>query len=1738
MSMEQSQQQPQVPTNDRVYYNYGERQIDLKHYIHNLKSNLNGYLASRHDWSEGQKQAFKNKFDLFSQSLEEQITGGNRFYTDYNGLTQDTQGVFGNGIDIMYGGNAPFDVGQQIGIYANQIGDAIINAGFTKDYYEARYQQQLQAAERQRAREARRAAGETREGGSEGKGTAFDPNTQNFLSYLKTDQQLYDAATGQFNWSGVYSLDLSDPTSFSNRTTALANRLKAYYDEVSKAAVDFSGTSFGTKDKYLQALKDAYDSLAQGYDPTNTAALNAIGLDDSFLNSWFSQVSPEEQTALAKMDQAAAALQATLEVEPADLSRAFTSDRALPLANDQDFGVSTLPEALNKLALVAGQKVPNHNDQEGVKNFIENIQKTIINGLLKGEKETPTKLIKGLLAYDKVFNKATNSEGMGTFVKGPDGRYYLDYRNPDFKVVVVYDGEKVYLQNLKDSETSPVYQSILEKMIPSSRLGGKFLDGGELAQMNHEAALQMQGDTSPEAFDHGQARFGWNTAGSTLSTTNGDWEYEDYARIGALATNIASMFMDPATGAFVGVGATAMDLSADLADKSVSAWDTGKHLAMNLGMDALAIIPGLESIKIANSIRKSASSLMKGLAIYGVIDGVANGKEIINGITNIAKGDYSRKDLDYAAQGVMLLATAFQAGKGKFKKSQAIKAKPEEIGIKVTKNGKEPRDIIIEGDAAVKIRELRDKNDADGINKILETIPGLGSEYKVNVVNKLMPIGVQSPVSLSKGFQKPIYRRVSVDVWESVNGYNSKLFETRAAGAERYSSRPGPETPAEASRTTAPEGEAAVAEGATEAPVRTVPEPKEGMAYFQDKDGHIIELPEKSLHPEEPGVVKSDEPTSYIRHKSDGTYETVTPEKWERIPDDWKRVDINDAGEVVARPAEETAPKIIRELRAEDSTSLEGYLDQYDKLNTLGSIKNESETKRSGLRTLSEEGRLAYTSKKDAEATINEIKEEVSVYRSLLEEEIKGASFKHSQIGDATSLGGLHTKLRECAKNRELLSDKIEAINKKFDNSKLTSSEKADLRKQLDELWEEEKALRRDESLIQELIGKYRGYAYSNHRKDERNSAEEVSVNSEAKSQEIRQKISDLLSTDTGLKSFRKALLGDGLLIENAAGEQTLLKASEKAVNDIIKKFALINKKGGILYAAGGANVSGTPSGVGHVKGKDLAWNAEIGNTTWNRLKQLIAANSKNYHLINEMQTSHAQLSKAAQGHWNVNQSYVGVDNAVRNYQERYKNFSWDGITVNWNNEGGIRDYYSSRYVFPEGNTSARSGDSSTQNWNTDNYYAAITDDRRLLGRTGDYSQADITEKNNWLKNYNLELYLDTDSYYKLRELAQNPNPANPQDPEDLEDPENPQDQTAMGGDATPLVFARASQSPIDRLRNKIPQLSEFLRVNWLNKRTDDLIKIAKEGDTPYLQEPYEVNRFVYGDYLAQQEGRAAAAKINSQMSRPLTSDGQLQTASWLEGIIKGQYFINQGNKIDNATIRETQEKAYTSAEKNALNANTILNANLKELNRNWHNLKTLDQAALSQKTSNISTYWSKLNDAAAKRFNALDLATKKADLQDAMAAAIANPQAFGLKFTGEERRIMGKVLSGESLANDAERTTYAGVRSRLQNLQFQLVRYYSDLPTSPYSDLLLSQNTYKPTVTTADSGHSHDNYDLLGGAAYKEGGQITVAKIKSKIKAAERQQKNIFKQIDSLDKKMDRISKNMRGPGNQSKLK
>lgn len=92
MADEKGTQKPK----ERVKYKFGQNDIDLTNYIHNLGTNVQSYLNSK-NWNEGQKQEFMNAYNRYLTGLQDQLANNtNRFTTDDFGSIIDSTGALSN----------------------------------------------------------------------------------------------------------------------------------------------------------------------------------------------------------------------------------------------------------------------------------------------------------------------------------------------------------------------------------------------------------------------------------------------------------------------------------------------------------------------------------------------------------------------------------------------------------------------------------------------------------------------------------------------------------------------------------------------------------------------------------------------------------------------------------------------------------------------------------------------------------------------------------------------------------------------------------------------------------------------------------------------------------------------------------------------------------------------------------------------------------------------------------------------------------------------------------------------------------------------------------------------------------------------------------------------------------------------------------------------------------------------------------------------------------------------------------------------------------------------------------------------------------------------------------------------------------------------------------------------------------------------------------------------------------
>ncbi len=1654
----------------RVYYNYGDQKIDLKHYIHNLDSNLERFLSTRTNWSSEQKDAFKSKYAQLKQGLEDQLaTGNDRFSTDFNGITTDSVGEIANGQDLLYldgsdDYDGAFDVSKELGKYIDKIGGTIVLQGYTKDYYDKLFQAKLKEAQRKKniAERAKAAQASSENHGTAGTTGKYDPSSQSFVSFLKGLGEIYDKDTDSFKWDTIYSIDNSEDTT--QRAKNLAELISTYKGQVENATVDFSDSSYGSQENYLKALKDAYDAIADGYNPdTDNKALNNIGLDDSFLSNWFSAYSGDERKARAALNEKSKEIKERLELADTDLTNSINQTNALAVPqlqyNYYDNLGKQYAESIIQLSKNLGVKPPSAKDTKATDEWFNTLASTLIESLKKKNTAKASQIAENLVAFDSVLGKHSDSQ-YRLFLKDNNNPhlYYLDYRNTTSGVVVVYDSasKRVYLKKLADLEDTPLYQNILQDALEhasSYKLGGKFIGGGELAKdiTEQTQALKRPGE-SDESFEHRSARIGWKSIGSPLSNESEEaLTSGDIARIGALAANIGSVFTDPVTGAAIGFGADLADLYADINDKSVSGWDAALNLGANLGLDIVALIPGGEYFKIAKSIGKLGNTVAKGLAAYGILDTVANGKEIAQSLKNVVSGDYSREDVMNSGRAIMLLATAIKGGTNAYRKNKIVKAGKTSLKVGIELKDQKGNSHFLEfyGDDAAEIR----KNQSNP-TKLKETIISIRNKY-----NSQFPEALQEGKNFTFGTkQKVIPLRISFKnqegKWFKSNELNEKGEFKR--GFSPIRERTAPNVFETVTLRDAGYEKKADKKGWLNDKIGWVNDPNKGKA-IHSIDGKKSSTTTDASNPQKPADIPA-------------TIDSNAPEA---------KASLDDATEAAIRTkGEEAYNARIKELQEQSAKKREDFFAVSDEYRA---VKSAKKTQEGVLESLQKQSDDISNTEQEIEQNVTKLNALTNTIRKKTAQQKKKASNHRRKT------------IKELQEEKKQLEKQI----KEAKQSQMNTSEKAK-QNLASQIAEQQKNIESIQDALKLKIAKRTEIAKGSGGKAE---LEEILRNG------LKVTVKDKDGKE--ITSFYHPTIPKG-------------KKVNEVLEEIAQKFRIIRKAGGTIRLM----KSGGISGVGH---KGSPWEATVGTSTWNEIIKKLEENPEYYKTINEFQTNHARLRREArEGGWTGSSSnaYQGKNNSVGTYQSAYQAGGWNNVA--------IEPYYNSRYDFSVGRgpNNRNSKDSAKSGWNSDNLYAGITDDRRLLGRydqnlgdPDDYAGGVLNTKNEQLRKYNLQIYLDTDGYYKLKKIGE-ANPDNGQfttapirslDDGDYSYGEVEGGESQFGGEDP----AQQSKSKIvENLKNRIPDILDAARVAWLNRKNVKAGEIAKQ-QYPVYQDPFAIYKAVYGDYRKIAQGEQTAAALNSRAATSLTSNADKQTAYMLETALKGEEAIRAGMEADDKMYRTTQAAAWERAAQNAKNAHDVAQDNRTEGNRIDLAKKAVDATLLAKNTNNIDTWWKTAIKNMQDEQYAKELKQEQMTLADIKTLAMNNPQALGINLTHEEQLVLAGIVNGSitlSSLPDRYKNAYKSATSKVNWAITNATRRYYGLPESPYKDAIVEglNNNYASISAPQD--------DVA--VTFKKGGQITVAKIKEKIKNADRLQKAIFKQIDSLDKQINRLSK------------
>lgn len=356
-------------------------------------------------------------------------------------------------------------------------------------------------------------------------------------------------------------------------------------------------------------------------------------------------------------------------------------------------------------------------------------------------------------------------------------------------------------------------------------------------------------------------------------------------------------------------------------------------------------------------------------------------------------------------------------------------------------------------------------------------------------------------------------------------------------------------------------------------------------------------------------------------------------------------------------------------------------------------------------------------------------------------------------------------------------------------------------------------------------------------------------------------------------------------------------------------------KQGGIIKAQ-----SGIKTGV-KVNPK-TTWFDAVWSQNVNHILRGLSDNNY-YTWLNSMQDKHGDLHKNAGTNF---QTTPYNDKSVGDYQNLYKtgyNGEWKNNNVGYNSLGIMHAQNLGRYDL-YGNTKRTSGDwniDANHRYKTDSSYSQITDDRRLLGRKGDFTDEQLASVTEAFKNKGYNFALGKNDYYYLSPIEKSEQ--NQNTPKKDGSVTNPDIGKKSIFDKGKEYLSKLTSNP-GNLYNAV-ETGKYLLAN---KATNDIFKIKAPN---YVISPKHTSYQVM-DNLAQQNAyHNKAAETMNQTSRPLTSSGQLQTAAQQESMNNANKLYLQGNAERNTWLEGQKQQSYKAGLYNMESAVDTANANAQQ---------------------------------------------------------------------------------------------------------------------------------------------------------------------------------------------------------------
>ena len=704
-------------------YKYGQNELDLQNLITNLDNNVDSYIQSKTDWSQAQKESFKEGYRDYIAGLQDQLANDTgRFSADAFGTITDKEGKLKDNTDTDYIYNkkgqllnpettskrklkkgTPFYRNQELAIFNKIIAKGMIDkmneqskdVPSLADYWQQQYNPQGDLADYS-AVAALDKEGEYTNRIAEIKGL-YDSYKQ---KYKISPEQIakYDALINSLSTDNIGSDKWKNQIIRDSAAAGIGKFLTGYLGfntPKPEKAFDINNDEDVIKRYQLEEkiklhpeLRDTYIANARAdYNRETQAELNAFKTNQKQL---------AQEAYNKKLSEFWKANPALYNVHKRQTKDNFS------------IGVVTgNKELTDRFSSTTGEgKGWNDNINQTFKRanktgdyFYTPLTQPIT--LTTGHKITNLgQLYSYLFPYLKQNNLLTSFDEKQD--KAGNTVYRLKNsknKNGEWLYMFYYNG-KLHTYRSKS------YQDLL----PKAQEGLKFETARSLRNKQQTAITKARAKATGKTYQQQKA----------ADTVNQELTGTDIARLTGVGLDIGSMIAAYAPGygtaisAVAGLGSTAANLGADLSDGTMSTWDAIKNAGINVGFDVLGLFGGVgKGGKIAKTLVRYTPRI---LAAIGTIQGVKNAPEIMASFKRLTNDGYSAltvQDWQNISQGIGLVTGIGGAAGRKLRNYKKTTDHTwDQVGLYMNKKGTKNKTMFtFKGEDAKAIRNA--KNSAE-----------------------------------------------------------------------------------------------------------------------------------------------------------------------------------------------------------------------------------------------------------------------------------------------------------------------------------------------------------------------------------------------------------------------------------------------------------------------------------------------------------------------------------------------------------------------------------------------------------------------------------------------------------------------------------------------------------------------------------------------------------------------------------------------------------------------------------------------------------------------------------------------------------------------------------------------------------------------------------------------------------------------------------------------------------------